>query len=151
MYCSIFSKKSGNVSSSLWGYLTEWLRWWTRNPLGNSRVGSNPAVVERMTHLLTNFGQELTDNLNEWMHCIPCVWWGHEHIKHFSLLAVDSSETYDPISYNKNMMAADQNITHALTTSGALVSSTPHSKVNWLVNWSGLLLVRRTCSVCLSV
>ena len=27
------------------GYLTEWLRWWTRNPLGNSRVGSNPAVV----------------------------------------------------------------------------------------------------------
>ena len=29
----------------LWGHLTEWLRWWTRNPLGNSRVGSNPAVV----------------------------------------------------------------------------------------------------------
>ena len=27
------------------GHLTEWLRWWTRNPLGNSRVGSNPAVV----------------------------------------------------------------------------------------------------------
>ena len=40
-----FFEKSGNVSSSLWGYLTEWLRWWTRNPLGNSRVGSNPAVV----------------------------------------------------------------------------------------------------------
>ena len=44
----------------------------------------------------------------------------------FSLLAVDNSETYDPISYNKNMMAADQNITHALTTSGALVV-VPHT------------------------
>ena len=41
-----FFGKTRIVSSSLWGYLTEWLRWWTRNPLGNSRVGSNPAVVE---------------------------------------------------------------------------------------------------------
>ena len=53
------------------------------------------------------------------------MWWGHGHIKHFSLLVGDSSETYDPISYNKKMMAADQNITHALTTSGALV--VPHT------------------------
>ena len=43
----------------------------------------------------------------------------------FSLLAVDNSETYDPISYNKNMMAADQHIPRALTTSGALV--VPHT------------------------
>jgi hypothetical protein len=27
-----------------WGHLTEWLRWWTRNPLGNSRVGPAPLV-----------------------------------------------------------------------------------------------------------
>ena len=71
------------ISSSLWGYLTEWLRWWTRNPLGNSRVGSNPAVVEKMITFLSNFGPELIGRLNEWMHCKPCVWWGHGHIKHF--------------------------------------------------------------------
>ena len=28
------------------GGLTEWLRWLTRNQLGNSRVGSSPAAVE---------------------------------------------------------------------------------------------------------
>ena len=54
------------------------------------------------------------------------VWWGYGHIKHFSLLAADSSQPNDPISYNKNMMAADQHITHALTTSGALVV-VPHT------------------------
>ena len=47
-----FFEKSQSASSSLWGYLTEWLRWWTRNPLGNSRVGSNPAVVELVSSLL---------------------------------------------------------------------------------------------------
>ena len=40
-----FSMKAHTKLLSLWGHLTEWLRWWTRNPLGNSRVGSNPAVV----------------------------------------------------------------------------------------------------------
>jgi hypothetical protein len=40
----------------LWGHLTEWLRWWTRNPLGNSRVGSNPAVVAAV--LSVPFGPE---------------------------------------------------------------------------------------------
>ena len=57
------------------------------------------------------------------LHTVCVV--GARHIKHFSLLAVDSSETYDPISYNKNMMAADQHIPRALTTSGALV--VPHT------------------------
>jgi hypothetical protein len=47
--CSIFSLSTQQSCFPLWGYLTEWLRWWTRNPLGNSRVGSNPAVVAANT------------------------------------------------------------------------------------------------------
>jgi hypothetical protein len=38
-----------NTSSSppyYQGCLTEWLRWKTRNLLGNSRIGSNPIAVE---------------------------------------------------------------------------------------------------------
>ena len=31
------------------GCLTEWLRWWTWNPLHNVRVGSNPAAVATST------------------------------------------------------------------------------------------------------
>ena len=25
--------------------MTEWLRWWTANPLGSARAGSNPVLV----------------------------------------------------------------------------------------------------------
>ena len=28
------------------GGLSEWLRRWTRNPLGSARAGSNPAAVD---------------------------------------------------------------------------------------------------------
>jgi hypothetical protein len=48
-YWSVFSWRTQQSCFPLWGYLTEWLRWWTRNPLGNSRVGSNPAVVAANT------------------------------------------------------------------------------------------------------
>ena len=34
------------VGGSDEGCLAEWLRRWTRNPLGNSRVGPNPAAVD---------------------------------------------------------------------------------------------------------
>ena len=39
------------------GCLTEWLRWWTRNPLGHSRVASNPAAVvnETFCHFIIFF------------------------------------------------------------------------------------------------
>ena len=30
--------------------VTEWLRWWTRNPLGSARRGSNPLAVGRSSH-----------------------------------------------------------------------------------------------------
>ena len=36
----------------LFGCLAERLRRWTRNPLGNSRVGSNPAAVVNSTFCL---------------------------------------------------------------------------------------------------
>ena len=35
------------------GYLSEWLRSRTRNAVGNSRVGSNPAVVEHSFFFLS--------------------------------------------------------------------------------------------------
>jgi hypothetical protein len=35
------------------GSVSEWLRRWTRNPLGSSRAGSNPAAV-----VFTNFRKE---------------------------------------------------------------------------------------------
>ena len=51
--CAWESKCDGMVQVSfgidgvfpLQGDMTEWLRWWTRNPLGHSRVGSSPTVI----------------------------------------------------------------------------------------------------------
>ena len=40
------------VMSCKSGGLSEWLRRWTRNPLGSARVGSNPAAVDLLLHVI---------------------------------------------------------------------------------------------------
>ena len=85
-------RHSPHVNSSTYLFMAvvaEWLRRWTRNPLGSARAGSNPAdcacfsVVEarKLTHLLSCDGLKLPSMLFQTytsslpLHCRVCDWW----------------------------------------------------------------------------
>jgi hypothetical protein len=69
----VFSETTQQSCFPLWGYLTEWLRWWTRNPLGNSRVGSNPAVVAAYIFIFSTHDSDLfrlLDYISKAVYCL---------------------------------------------------------------------------------